>query len=115
MPEFFDTTWEFGYQGTYRPYHFRYKKYRENKFLRKMSMEFSGLYTVVDALITKVLYKARENLNTVRLKSIHYQEMTAKTDANELLDFTVSRTTDVKWKSRDNVIASTDRWENMSY
>ena len=115
MPEFFNTQWPFGYQGTYKPYHLRYKKYRETKFLRKLSMEFSGLYTVVDALITKVLYKARENLNTVRLKSIHYQEMTAKTDANELLDFTVSRTTDVKWKSRDNVIASTDRWENMSY
>ena len=115
MPEFFNTQWPFGYQGTYKPYHLRYKKYRETKFLRKLSMEFSGLYTVVDALITKVLYKARENLNTVRLKSIHYQEMTAKTDSNELLDFTVSRTTDAKWKSRDNVISSTDRWENMSY
>jgi len=115
MPEFFNTPWAFGYKETYKPYHFRYKKYRENKFLRKLSMEFSGLYTVVDALITKVRYKARENLNTVRLKSIHYQEMTAKTDANELLAFTVSSTTDAEWKSRDNVISSTDRWENMRY
>jgi hypothetical protein len=115
MPDFFNTQWLFGYEGTYKPYHLRYKKYRENKFLRKLSLEFSGLYTVVDALITKVRYKARENLNTVRLKSIHYQEMTAKTDANELLDFTVSRTTDAKWKTRDLVISSTDRWENMRY
>jgi hypothetical protein len=115
MPEFFNTQWLFGYQGTYKPYHLRYKKYRENKFLRKLSMEFSGLWTVVDALITKVQYKARENLNTVRLKSIHYQEMTAKTDANELLEFTVSMTTDERFGTkRENVISSTDRWENMS-
>lgn len=78
---------------TKKPYHIRYIRFTEQNFVNTMmSLEFSGMYEIVDPLIRLVRYKARPNENSERIKSPIYNKLSSRMLPYEMLQIDVFNT-----------------------
>jgi len=93
-----------------RPIHLRYKRYAEDNFVRKMSLEISGNFEQVDPLIKMVKYKAKYNVNSNRIRSPIYNLLSYNKVPNELLLVEVSNRID-----GGSSLPSTDRLTLLQY